>query len=109
MELEYNAYPAVRATPPEQSLSTWLDVRFSVEGMFDGQHDIQQRIRDLRVSPAHMVPGFEVSSTGRPSGPLTSKYMMAELGSVGARVARRIERFSVRKELARRPSVGRGS
>jgi len=39
-KLEYNAYPAVWATPPEQSLSTWLNVRFSMEGMFDGQHDV---------------------------------------------------------------------
>jgi len=58
-KLENNANPAVGAAPPKETLATRVRVWLSVQWMFDGQHDIQQRFRDLRVSPAHMVPGFE--------------------------------------------------
>jgi len=58
-KLENNANPAIGAAPPKEALATRVRVWLSMQWMFDRQHDVQQRIRDLRVPPTNMVPGFE--------------------------------------------------
>lgn len=56
-ELQNDAEPALRPAPPEQALPAGLHVRFSVGGMFDGQHDVQQRVGYVGVLLPHMIPG----------------------------------------------------
>jgi hypothetical protein len=73
-ELDNHAHPALWATPPKQALPPRRGVRLSVRGVFDGQHDVQQRFGDLRVSLASVNPSVPAEFNIAPIRASDKKY-----------------------------------
>jgi hypothetical protein len=75
-ELEDHANPAVWASAPEQSLSPWHWVGFSIVGVFHRQHDILKRLGEVEMLCPDMKPSVPSEFNVAPILASDKKYHM---------------------------------